>query len=274
MGARSSPGRFDKYEGLGNDFVIVEVVDDDAVGIERAVHLCDRRHGVGADGVLLLLPARSPQAAARMKVINADGSVPEMCGNGLRCLALHLANVRGLRTAVVETDAGMRAYSIDEGAFGSAAEASVTVAMGPVIVEGQRSIEIDGEGLQLWVATAGNPHAVLFGSTERERVHRLGPRLATHSAFPCGTNVGFATERPGGLDLVVWERGVGPTLACGTGACAAVAVGVQRGMLGPGVPAEVRLPGGSLWITHDPKTHETTMRGLARHVFRGEMTGD
>src|ERR1700722_3477680 len=101
---------FEKYEGLGNDFLLIEASREDAITPEQAVALCDRRFGVGGDGVLLLLPARDPGADARMRVLNADGSVPEMCGNGVRCLALHVARARGLGRGVVrvETDAGIR----------------------------------------------------------------------------------------------------------------------------------------------------------------------
>ena len=232
--------RFEKYEGLGNDFILVEAPDERAMTAERAVRLCDRRFGVGADGVLLVLPSSVPGCDARMHVINADGSVPEMCGNGVRCVALHVARARGLTsgTVHVETGAGERACVLEDGGM-------VSVDMGVVRVLGERTIEVEGRPLLLTLADAGNPHAVLFGAFARGEVEHLGPRLATHAAFPRGTNVEFARVESGGIDLVVWERGVGITLACGTGACATAAVACGKGLAARGRPVALRLPGGA-----------------------------
>lgn len=259
---------FHKYEGLGNDFIVVEGTDERGVLPDRAAVLCDRRFGVGADGVLLVLPPRGDGCDVRMRVINADGSVPEMCGNGVRCVALHLARARGLRqaTVTVDTDAGPCACSVEDGR----GEGMVTVDMGVVRVYGERSLEIDGKRVTLTVADAGNPHAVLFGSFSRGEVEHLGPRLATHPAFPRGTNVEFSSVSGDGIDLVVWERGVGITLACGTGACATAAAACARGLVSRGVPIPVRLPGGRLDITID-ESGRVTMRGPARHVFEGSV---
>jgi diaminopimelate epimerase len=254
---------FAKYEGLGNDFVVVDVPDDATVGTTEAAWLCDRRTGIGADGVLLVLPPRAPDAVVRMRVINADGSVPEMCGNGLRCIAVHVAVPRRLSEVVVETDAGLRRCTVDGD--------MVTVDMGVVGTSGLHPLEVDGRHLDLWLADAGNPHAVLFAPGTPEDVQRLGPRIAIHPDFPEGTNVEFATVGKDGVDLVVWERGVGVTMACGTGACAVVAVACERGLLPAGVPVDVRLPGGTLVVTRDAGTGRTTMRGLARRVFSGQL---
>jgi diaminopimelate epimerase len=120
----------------------------------------------------------------------------------------------------------------------------------------------------LVVADVGNPHAVLFGAFARGEVEHLGPRLATHPDFPRGTNVEFSRVASDGIDLVVWERGVGITLACGTGACATVAVACERGLVPRNVPVAVRLPGGRLEVTIDASGH-ATMRGPAHHVFSG-----
>jgi len=268
MGDASLP--FHKYEGLGNDFVVVHLADERDLPADRAVAICDRRYGVGADGVLLVLPARAPGCAVRMRVINADGSVPEMCGNGVRCVALHLARGGGATatpgTLSIDTDAGPRACSVED-AHG---EGLVTADMGVVRVLGERSVEVDGRGGKVEIADAGNPHAVLFGAFDRAEVERLGPRIATHPDFPRGTNVEFARVAGDGVDLVVWERGVGITLACGTGACATVAVACARGLLRRGLPVAVHLPGGRLDVTvHD--SGKVTMRGPARHVFSGVL---
>jgi diaminopimelate epimerase len=264
--SRATP--FTKYEGLGNDFVVIEGSDEGALTTAEAVRLCDRRRGVGADGVLLLLPPRTAQAVARMKVINADGSVPEMCGNGLRCVALHLHTRHAAHCFEVETGAGLRTCEID------AAAAQVTIGMGRVRVLRPCLLAVDGETLEAWLADAGNPHAVLFGGPHSPKTREwLGPRIATHAAFPDGINVGFASVNDGGIDLVVWERGVGLTLACGTGACAAVAVGQERGLVAPG-PVLVRLPGGVLTVNREALTGETTLRGPARPVFSGVFVPD
>jgi diaminopimelate epimerase len=271
------PGRvrFEKYEGLGNDFIVVDAADENDLSPSAVSALCDRHFGVGADGVLLVLPARSPACAARMRVVNADGSVPEMCGNGLRCVALHLArrapgagdrahgNDLELR---VETDAGERACRLD----GGGGEAKVTVDMGLVRVLGDRALTIEGRSVVVAVADAGNPHAVLFGELARSDAERLGPRIAAHADFPRGTNVEFARVGDDGIDLVVWERGVGVTLACGTGACATAAVACAKGLAARAQPVTVRLPGGALEVTIEESGH-ATMRGPARHVFSGEM---
>jgi diaminopimelate epimerase len=276
------PAAFHKYEGLGNDFVVIDAADDDAVSPARVVALCDRHRGIGADGVLLVLPPRGDgdgrRGLARMRVINADGSTPEMCGNGVRCVALHLVRSGhlGEPAIAIETDAGLRVCSIDTVSPG-AATAMVTVDMGVVTVLGDRALRDLGLPSQLphdltcTLADAGNPHAVLFGTFTREHVDRIGPRLATHPAFPNGTNVEFAHSAPdAGIDLVVWERGVGVTLACGTGACATVAVACARGLAVHGRAVLVRLPGGSLEVTVDA-TGRATMRGPARHVFAGSL---
>ena len=150
--------RFAKYEGLGNDFVVIDA-EPGAVTSSDAVRLCDRRRGVGADGVLVV--STDPEHGARMRVLNADGSVPEMCGNGIRCVALHLAMARGLEraTLVIGTDAGPRACEIQR----TGERASVRVDMGVVRFLGDRTLDVGGEGVSVAVGDAGNPQAILFG---------------------------------------------------------------------------------------------------------------
>jgi diaminopimelate epimerase len=256
--------RFEKYEGLGNDFILLDAPDDAGITPERATRLCDRRFGVGADGVILVLPPRTPGADARIRVINADGSIPEMCGNGVRCVALHVAGMRGLTgggTLRIETDAGERTCVLD-------GDGMVTVDMGVVRVLAERAVDVEGRPIVLALADAGNPHAILFGAFARADVEHLGPRIATHPAFPRGTNVEFACVLGDGIDLVVWERGVGITMACGTGACATAAVACDKGLATRGKPVAVRLPGGRLDVTVGDDGR-TTMRGPARRVFSG-----
>jgi diaminopimelate epimerase len=279
----SSALLFSKYEGLGNDFLLVEGTDDRDFPPGRVSSLCDRHFGVGADGVLLVLPSRTPDCAVRMRVLNADGSVPEMCGNGIRCVALHVARGRRLREAriVIDTDSGPRACMVDDGG----GQGMVTVDMGVVRVLGERTLfltgvsgvsvagEAGGAGgkrVALTTADAGNPHAVLFGAFSRQDVEQIGPRLATHPDFPGGTNVEFALVAGDGIDLVVWERGVGITLACGTAACAVAAVACDKGLAPRGRPLVVRLPGGALEVTI-AEDGRATMRGPARLVFSGSV---
>jgi diaminopimelate epimerase len=253
---------FSKYEGLGNDFVLVESDRDDVVSASDARAICDRRFGVGADGVLVILPPSSTEARARMRVINADGSIPEMCGNGLRCAAVHVAKAARGEIAF-DTDAGLRRCAVG-------ADGSVTVDMGKIAVGEDVRLEVDGEAWDLTLADAGNPHAVTTREASRERVAIVGPRIATDPRFPRGTNVEFARFGGRTIDVVVWERGVGITLACGTGACATVAVGVAKGLARANEEHVVRLPGGELGITIDDRGH-AIMRGPARRVFSGTI---
>jgi diaminopimelate epimerase len=260
--------QFFKYEGLGNDFVVVDASDEGALSPERAVTLCDRRFGIGADGVILVLPPRKDDCDVRMRVINADGSIPEMCGNGVRCVAVHVARARGLfeGSIRVDTDAGESLCAVED----TRGEGIVTVDMGVIRLFGDRALYIDGKRVVVAVADAGNPHAVLFGAFARGDVDHLGPRLATHPDFPRGTNVEFSHVGTDGIDLIVWERGVGITLACGTGACATAAVACAKGLLPTGKPIAVRLPGGRLDITIS-ESGRATMRGPARFVFSGTL---
>ncbi|HXX66251.1 MAG TPA: diaminopimelate epimerase [Polyangiaceae bacterium] len=268
--------QFRKYEGLGNDFVVVDALDERAVAVEQAPGLCDRRRGIGADGVLLVLPPRRGDCDVRMRVLNADGSVPEMCGNGARCVALHVARARGLRRATLklDTDAGVRSCEVDDAVSfdppGRAGTAFVTIDMGVIAVLGERSLEVGGERLTVTLADAGNPHAVVFGDFARADVERIGPRVATSVEFPSGTNVEFARADGGGIELMVWERGVGMTLACGTGACATAAVACARGIASLDRVIGMTLPGGRLEVTIG-RDHRATMRGPARHVFSGVL---
>jgi diaminopimelate epimerase len=260
--------RFAKYEGLGNDFVVIEG-EPQSVTKGDAVRLCDRRRGIGADGVLVV--SAHSELDAQMGVINADGSVPEMCGNGIRCVALHLTMARGLDAAtfVIATDAGPRRCELERR---GGDRASVRVDMGRVSFTGDRELDVDGERVIVALGDAGNPHAILFGAFEAARIDALGPRIATHTAFPAGTNVEFARveKEASAIDLVVWERGVGRTLACGTGACATAVVAVAKGLVrGPRV--RVKLPGGDLEIEPGDVTH---MTGPARLVFFGETVDE
>jgi diaminopimelate epimerase len=261
---RRVPLRFAKYHGLGNDFVLV---DGPLMDAARARRVCDRRRGIGADGVVTILPPRTPGAAAAMHIYNSDGSVAEMCGNAVRCLARHLAERRGVDGEIrIDTDAGTKICTLHRGQGGGVA--SVSVDMGPARVQGEEDFRVAGETLHATRVSMGNPHAVLFDDPSRERAAAVGPVL--ERAVAGGVNVGFARPDAGGIDLVVWERGAGLTDACGTGACAATVAAVRRGSVRAGTPVEVRLPGGALEITVAPDLSRVLMRGPAERVFEGE----
>jgi diaminopimelate epimerase len=201
--------------------------------------------------------------------MNSDGSVAEMCGNAIRCVARHLAERRGLSGALrIDTDAGTRTCTLHRDAEGGVA--SVSVDMGAARLEGEQDFAVAGETLRATRVSMGNPHAVLFerDAPTVERAGRVGP--AVERAVPGGVNVGFARPGPEGIDLVVWERGAGLTDACGTGACAAAVASVRRGAARAGEPVEVRLPGGALEITVSADLSRVTMRGPAERVFEGE----
>jgi diaminopimelate epimerase len=261
---RRVPLRFWKFHGLGNDIVLV---DGPLMTPERARRVCDRRRGVGADGVVTILEPRTPGAAAAMHVYNPDGSVAEMCGNAIRCLARHLAERRRLQGPIrVDTDAGTKECTVHRGP-GGAVEA-VSVEMGPARLEGEQEFAVGGQRLRAVRVSMGNPHAVLFDEPTAERAAAVGPPI--ERAVPGGVNVGLARPGTGGIDVVVWERGAGLTDACGTGACAATVAAVRRGDVAPGAPVEVRLPGGSLLVTVSADLSRVIMRGPAERVFEGE----
>jgi len=262
--------RFAKYEGLGNDFLIVDATDEAPFDRAQVAQLCDRHFGVGGDGVLLVMPPTSLGARATMVVLNADGSRPEMCGNGLRCVALHLALQDRAQAVsfIVDTDAGPRLVAVER----ADARASVSVGMGRGSPEGDLCHAFGGATLTFSRISMGNPHAITFDSTLDERaLDELGPALS--ATFPAGSNIELVTTRgPRTLDLLVWERGVGRTLACGTGACAVVVAAARQGRVPFDSEIEVRLPGGPLHITVARETLEVTMRGPARRVFSGEVS--
>jgi diaminopimelate epimerase len=255
---------FVKFHGLGNDFVVVQ---GPLVDADRARRLCDRRRGVGGDGVLTILPPRTPGAAATMHIYNSDGSVAAMCGNGLRCVAAHLAELRGLEGEIgVDTDSGLKTCAIHRDRRGHVAE--ISIEMGPARLLGEETFQVGAETLRAVRVSMGNPHAVLLDAPTRERASAVGP--VVERLVPGGVNVGFARPGPGGIDLVVWERGAGLTDACGTGACAAAVAAVSRGLAPAEEAIEVRLPGGALRITVAKDLVGVTMRGPAERVFAGE----
>jgi len=265
--------RFEKWEGLGNDFILLR---DVGIAVDDALvrRLCDRRFGIGGDG-LLLVHAGSDGAPPRMIVRNADGSRPEMCGNGLRCVAAHLATSG---VVVVATDAGDRACEVQPG--GEADGADVRVDMGVARRGADLVAVVGGREHRFSTVDMGNPHAVSFEAYDDAFLDVLGPAVAVAPAG--GTNVEICRlleedDRPRAsgprahIAVAVWERGVGRTLACGTGACAVAAVACDTGRARYDLPVTVALPGGALEVTVAAGTRAVRMRGPARRVFSGEV---
>jgi diaminopimelate epimerase len=286
---------FAKYQGTGNHFVVVDLRRGEpspTPNDERAaLRLCEPHFGVGADGVLAILPATVPDADARMRVLNADGSEAEMCGNGIRIVAKYLYDRDpALRQPVlrIETGAGVLACTVTPGEGGLAD--TVSVAMGrPRLTRGEipmtgaagercleQPIDLAGRQTLITAVSMGNPHAVTFvsesGAALRALAETYGPTLETHASFPRRTNAEFARViSPAHIELVVWERGCGITFACGTGTCATVVAACLTGRAEPGREVRVDLLGGPLSITVAPDYSGVTMRGPARLVFEGSL---
>jgi diaminopimelate epimerase len=271
--------RLHKYQGLGNDFVLLDRRaggGDVDVTLTRA--LCDRRHGVGADGVLVLLPSRT--ADVRLSIHNADGSVPEMCGNGLRCVAKHLLEEKGGRPASlrVETDAGvLTARGLRKGAELQEVEVDMGPArlLAPQLPSASTGVPmvaapVPGTPFHGTAVSMGNPHLVLLDAP-LEQAAVWGPPLEVSRGFSEGTNVEFLARDREGLKVVVWERGVGLTLACGTGACAALVAATLAGWVEAERYHRVLLPGGPLMVCLSRDFSAVTLRGPASFVFSAEM---
>jgi diaminopimelate epimerase len=257
--------RFAKLHGLGNDFVLLDLRQGgEPLPAARAIELCDRHLGIGADGVLTLLPG------PRMLVQNADGSVPEMCGNGARCAALWIATEGGTRAASVTvplmTDAGLRPCRVEARGSGEPGVPSgmVEVEMGVAEVQAARALP----GFEATPVSMGNPHRVIFSGGDIAKLAReQGPSLCASE----NANIEFVERLgPQRYGAAVFERGAGLTQACGTGACAVAAAAVARGEAARGEDIEVRLPGGSLFMRVGDDDR-VLMRGPAQLVFSGEL---
>ncbi len=251
--------QFVKAEGLGNDFVLVESVAPSSDQIRR---WCHRRTGIGADGVLQVTRSDGPEAVARMRYWNADGSVAGMCGNGLRCVARYVYE-RGWpdgRAFTIRTATGLnRAEIIDD--------STIRVELGAFRVDGRAEYE----GRYFTTVDVGNPHAVALLPDpimlEEVSLAAVGRALQNHPLFPSGVNVELAAPISNGWRVRVWERGAGATLACGTGAAAVAAVAQRKGLSGH--TTEVELPGGTLGV--DLIDEVAWISGPATLVFSGDI---
>ncbi|WP_128894316.1 diaminopimelate epimerase [Longirhabdus pacifica] len=271
--------KFTKMHGLGNDFVIV---NDEQVPHnihELAEQICDRHFGVGADGLVYILP--SQQADVKMRIFNADGTEAEQCGNAIRCVAKYvydhqLTNKRQLeietavsvqRVVLTVEDNKVSTVQVDMGAPILQGTQIPTVIQSDVVK--QHPIEIEGTTFHFTAVSMGNPHCVIFvDDAVNTDLHAWGPKIEKHSYFPNKINVEFVTAvSPQHLDMRVWERGVGPTLACGTGACATLVAAVLNGKADRS--ATVSLAGGDLYIKWNEADDHVYMTGAATEVYTG-----
>lgn len=270
--------RFTKVEGLGNDFVLVDrLAGGPAVTPQQSQRLCDRHRGVGADGVLVVWPQEG--GAARMQILNADGSDAGMCGNGLRCVARYLyhaghvpAEQRELILGAVGTTFACRRVSEDVFAIHMGAARTEDPELPPP-TEGRAQLTLQAQGRTFsgWRLSMDNPHFVVFvQEAPIPLAQRYGPALESHPSFVARANISFVRVHDHHLETVVYERGVGITQACGSGACAVGAAAVMAGHRGAGEPLAVELPGGTLRITVDP-AGPITMEGPAHVVFAGDI---
>ena len=270
---------FTKMHGLGNDFVLINALEKNTVlDPEQLRHIADRRRGVGCDQVLLIESSPLAEADIRYRIFNADGAEVEQCGNGVRCVGEYLRQ-QGLVSGDnirVDTNAGMVTIYFEDNEM-------IRVDMGVPVFEPQSipleasarkavyTISLEEQEVEFMAVSMGNPHAVLVvDSTETVAVERLAPQIQAGGMFPQGVNVGFMQIiDPGHIRLRVYERGVGETQACGTGACAAVATGINTGRLEQQV--DVELLGGHLHINWAGDGEPVWMLGPATSVFEGQI---
>ena len=234
------PFPFVKAHALGNDFILVDeaMLDDAADRVALARAICERHRGVGADGLMLY---RMTAAGAAMQLLNADGSYSEISGNGVRCLAAWVVAQRGGDAVDVETDAGTKHLTVVAQHGG---RVTFRAAMGQPESVTLETLRVDGGEVEAVTLRVGNPQCVVLGEVSEHRLHTLAAALAVHSRFPEGTNVELATvEDPGRVRILIWERGVGPTEASGTGACAAAVAAIAHG--GARHELDVVSPGGT-----------------------------
>ena len=271
--------QFTKMQGLGNDFLVVDTISQPVFFNQAQIRrLADRNFGIGFDQMLLIEPPHHPESDFHFRIFNADGSEAGHCGNGARCVAKYVRR-KGLtwkyKTRLSTSTATLEGRLERNG--------DVTIDMGIPRLEpaevplkfAERSVsyhlEAGGSRYHVGAVSMGNPHCVLqIDDIEQAPVDKLGPLLSGHSYFPQQANVGFMQiEDKGTIRLRVYERGVGETLACGSGACAAVVHGRLLGSLDESV--KVILPGGALKVTWPGENHGVAMTGPAEFVFEGQF---
>lgn len=271
--------RFTKMHGLGNDFMVLDLVSQHAhIQPKHAKAWGDRHTGIGFDQLLIVEPPGDPDVDFRYRIFNADGSEVEQCGNGARCFARFVLDKRltSKRRIRVQTKSGIIELRVRS-------DGQISVDMGaPRLTPGQipfqaeaealsYRVDVDGREVELAAISMGNPHAVLrVDNVDTAPVHELGPKLEHHSRFPQRVNVGFLQILdPHQARLRVWERGAGETQACGTGACAAAVAAIRQGWMVS--PVQLELPGGRLSIEWAGPGRPVIMTGPAVRVYEGNI---
>ncbi|MCM2678258.1 diaminopimelate epimerase [Echinimonas agarilytica] len=273
------PLDFSKMHGLGNDFMVIDnVTQNHFFSPEQIRRLADRNFGIGFDQLLVVEPPYDPDMDFHYRIFNADGSEVEQCGNGARCFA-RFVRIKGLtnkhrigvstakgnlllqveRDGNVSVNMGQAKWTPSEVPFDASARAD------------KYTLDVHGKSYDVGVVSMGNPHCVtVVDDVDNFDVEGVGPAIEKHARFPQGVNAGFMqVVSRGHIRLRVFERGVGETLACGTGACAAVVIGQKLGLLDNRV--KVDLPGGQLRIRCDSDEHPVRMTGPAKHVYDGTI---
>jgi len=277
--------------GLGNDFIMINDLKEQIENYPKlAKKLCDRHFGIGADGMILIQNSQKDEADFKMRIFNSDGSEAEMCGNGIRCFAhyLHINDLTNKKALKIETLAGLIKPEIIEY---EPYQSIVRVNMGKPEYTLEKlhvnkkmidaninklfcyPLKIDDKEYIINGASTGNPHAIIYvNNLDQVNVKQIGPKIEEHPLFKKGTNVEFAEViEKDQINVKVWERGAGATLACGTGACATAAVSIAQNRVERNV--QINLPGGPLQISQN-KEDEMMMTGPSTFVFKGEiMTG-
>ncbi|AFZ14422.1 diaminopimelate epimerase [Crinalium epipsammum PCC 9333] len=283
--------KFTKYHGLGNDFILIDnrASSEPSLTPDQAIQLCDRHFGIGADGVIFALPGQNGNDYS-MRIFNSDGSEPEMCGNGIRCLAKFIADLEAQDISSDPNNITPRSYKIHTlaGVITPKLENNglVTVDMGlPQLTASEipttlapadqkvinQPLDVAGKTWLVTCVSMGNPHCLTFvDDVAAISLETIGTLFEHHAVFPQRTNTEFIeVVRPDYLKMRVWERGAGITLACGTGACATVVAGVLNGKCDR--RATVELPGGCLEIEWSEIDQRVYMTGAAEQVFTGVL---
>ncbi|NOV03269.1 diaminopimelate epimerase [Paenibacillus planticolens] len=275
--------KFTKLHGLGNDFIVIAGEKELPAGVDQlAIRLCNRFFGIGADGLVYILP--SEKADFKMRIINSDGTEPEQCGNAIRCVSKYVYDHKLTESTEITVEtlgAGVQKVqlNVQEGKV-----ATVRVDMGQPILQGlevpttvdeakviDHPIEVDGREFRFTAVSMGNPHCVIYvEDAVNFDLATWGPKLEVHPMFPRKVNVEFVSVRNRAYtDMRVWERGAGPTLACGTGACATLVSSVLNGLTDR--QATVSLKGGELFIEWNEEDNHVYMTGPAEEVYQGTL---
>ena len=275
---------FTKYHGLGNDFILIDNRHDDTPCLtsEQAIKVCDRHFGIGGDGVIFALPPQG-NSDYTMRIYNSDGSEPEMCGNGIRCLARFVAELEGKGNSndvyQIQTLAGIirpqlqggDQVKVNMGQPYLLAQEIPTTLGSPQDKVIEEALTVAGQTWQVTCVSMGNPHCITFvDNADAIDLEKIGPQFENHSVFPKRINTEFIeVVRHNYLKMRVWERGAGITLACGTGACASVVAGALNHRCDRA--STVELPGGCLDIEWSEQDNQVYMTGPATNVFKGEL---